>query len=128
MPEQVENVPIFSRLCRASRTDEHMRMHAKLSFPQNRNNIISRWNHTVQVVHKSPPLFRIPNFLTPEDCDALIQAAIEVREQSCALTRALFTGAIEFHEADLNRIQESTSAISASECSCLRMRRMRLDV
>jgi hypothetical protein len=36
----------------------------------------------MQIVHKSPPMFRIPNFLTPGECDALIAAAIENSEEA----------------------------------------------
>lgn len=36
----------------------------------------------MEVVHKSPPLFRIPNFLTPEECEQLIQAAIQNGEEA----------------------------------------------
>ena len=35
--------------------------------------------HALQVVNESPPIFRLPNFLSPEECDAIIKAAVEVR-------------------------------------------------
>mmetsp|Transcript_28492 Transcript_28492/g.45773 ORF Transcript_28492/g.45773 Transcript_28492/m.45773 type:complete len:342 (-) Transcript_28492:69-1094(-) len=36
----------------------------------------------MQVMHKSPPLFRIPNFLTPDECDMLIHEAISTGEEA----------------------------------------------
>lgn len=36
----------------------------------------------MQIVHESPPMFRIPDFLTPGECDALIKAAIENSEEA----------------------------------------------
>jgi len=36
----------------------------------------------MQVMHKSPPLFRIPNFLTPDECDMLIHEAIATGEEA----------------------------------------------
>jgi len=41
---------------------------------------IDRFN--MQVVHQSPPIFRLPSFLSPEECDAIIKAAVETGEEA----------------------------------------------
>jgi hypothetical protein len=36
----------------------------------------------MQVVNQSPPIFRLPNFLSPEECDEIIKAAVEHGEEA----------------------------------------------
>ena len=38
--------------------------------------------YAMKILHESPPMFRLPNFLTPAECDALITAAIENSEEA----------------------------------------------
>jgi hypothetical protein len=46
--------------------------------------------YELKVLHKSPPLFRIPNFLSSEECDAIIKAAIDNNEEATGLVLCTF--------------------------------------
>lgn len=66
----------------------------------------------MNIVHNSPPMFRIPNFLTPEECDALIAAAIENSEEATeylnARVNSEVTGASSIPELATGYSQEAS--------------------